>query len=179
VVAVLLREGIINRSGAFMDGAQGVEEVDGLKRYVIARGEGRKNGRAVYITESDIENVITAKAAIFAAMKILLRRLDMSFEGVERFYIAGAFGGYINIDNAITIGLIPDLPRDRFVFAGNTSIKGAKIVAFYKEALARIEHIRQSTTYYDLMGANDYVEEFQKAMFLPHTDIEIFHRSVR
>ena len=56
--------------------------------------------------------------------------------------------------------------------------KGAKMVAFYKEALYKIEKIREDTTYYDLMGANDYVEEFQKAMFLPHTDIEIFNRSV-
>ena len=179
VVAVLLQEGIINRSGAFMEDAPGVLEVEGLKRYVLVAPKGKKNGRSIYITESDIENVVTAKAAIFAAMKILLRRLDMSFDRIERFYIAGAFGGYINIENAITIGLIPDLPRERFVFAGNTSIKGAKIVAFYKEALARIEHIRQATTYYDLMGANDYVEEFQKAMFLPHTDIEIFHGGVR
>jgi len=178
LVAVLLREGIINRSGVFMEEAPGVTEVEGLKRYVLAGG-GKKNGRPVYITESDIENVVTAKAAIFAAMKILLRRLDMGFDKIERFYIAGAFGGYIDIENAIAIGLIPDLPRERFSFAGNTSIKGAKIVAFYKEALARIEHIRQTTTYYDLMGAGDYVEEFQKAMFLPHTDIEIFHGSVR
>jgi len=178
LVAVLLREGIINRSGVFMEEAPGVTEVGGLKRYVLAGG-GKKNGRPVYITESDIENVVTAKAAIFAAMKILLRRLDMGFDKIERFYIAGAFGGYIDIENAIAIGLIPDLPRERFSFAGNTSIKGAKIVAFYKEALARIEHIRQTTTYYDLMGAGDYVEEFQKAMFLPHTDIEIFHGSVR
>ncbi|MBN1837325.1 MAG: DUF4445 domain-containing protein [Spirochaetales bacterium] len=178
LVAVLLTEGLINRSGVFMQDAPGVEEVEGLKRFVLVRGNGKKGSRSVYITESDIENVITAKAAIFAAMKILLRRLDMSFEDVERFYIGGAFGGYISIDNAVTIGLIPSLPRERYTFAGNTSIKGAKIVAFYKEALARIEHIRQSTTYYDLMGANDYVEEFQKAMFLPHTDIEIFQRSV-
>jgi uncharacterized 2Fe-2S/4Fe-4S cluster protein (DUF4445 family) len=122
--------------------------------------------------------VITAKAAIFAAMKILLRRLDLSFEDIERFCIAGAFGSYINIDHAVAIGLIPDLERNKFEFVGNTSIKGAKIVAFYKEALYKIEKIREDTTYYDLMGANDYVEEFQKAMFLPHTDIEIFHRSV-
>ena len=179
LVAVLLDEGIINRSGVFMEDASGVVEVEGLKRYAVAGGGVRKNGRAVYITESDIENVVTAKAAIFAAMKILLRRLDMSFDNVERFYIAGAFGKHIDLDKAVTIGLIPDLPRERFVFAGNTSIKGAKIVAFYKEALGRIEHIRQTTTYYDLMGAEDYVEEFQKAMFLPHTDIEIFHRSER
>ena len=135
------------------------------------------NGRAVYISELDIENVITAKAAIFAAMKILLGRLDLRFEQIEHFYIGGAFGTYINIENAVTIGLIPDIERSRIEFVGNTSIKGAKIVAFYKEALYKIEKIRQDTTYYDLMGANDYVEEFKKAMFLPHTDIEIFQRS--
>jgi uncharacterized 2Fe-2S/4Fe-4S cluster protein (DUF4445 family) len=154
-----------------------VEVVDGLKRYIIADAKETGSGHPVYISESDIENVITAKAAIFAAMKILLHRLDLRFEDIERFCIAGAFGSYINIEHAVTIGLIPDIERSRFEFVGNTSIKGAKIVAFYKEALYKIEKIRENTTYYDLMGANDYVEEFQKAMFLPHTDIELFHRS--
>jgi uncharacterized 2Fe-2S/4Fe-4S cluster protein (DUF4445 family) len=178
VVAVLLDQGYINRSGVFVEEDKPrVEIVDGLRRYIIADGKETGSGHPVYISESDIENVITAKAAIFAAIKILLHRLDLSFEDIERFCIAGAFGSYINIDHAVAIGLIPDIERSRFEFVGNTSIKGAKIVAFYKEALYKIEKIREDTTYYDLMGANDYVEEFQKAMFLPHTDIEIFHRS--
>jgi uncharacterized 2Fe-2S/4Fe-4S cluster protein (DUF4445 family) len=177
-VAVLLDQGYINRSGVFVEEDKPrVEIVDGLKRYVIADGKETGSGHPVYFSESDIENVITAKAAIFAAMKILLRRLDLTFDDIERFCIAGAFGSYINIEHAVAIGLIPDIERSRFEFVGNTSIKGAKIVAFYKEALYKIEKIREDTTYYDLMGANDYVEEFQKAMFLPHTDIEIFHRS--
>jgi uncharacterized 2Fe-2S/4Fe-4S cluster protein (DUF4445 family) len=177
-VAVLLDQGYINRSGVFVEEDKPqVETVDGLKRYVIADGKETGSGHPVYFSESDIENVITAKAAIFAAMKILLRRLDLTFDDIERFCIAGAFGSYINIEHAVAIGLIPDIERSRFEFVGNTSIKGAKIVAFYKEALYKIEKIREDTTYYDLMGANDYVEEFQKAMFLPHTDIEIFHRS--
>ncbi len=177
VVAVLLDQGIINRSGRFVEGASDrVTEADGVKRYLLSEPAGR-NGRGVYITESDIENVITAKAAIFAAMKILLRRLDLSFDDIVHFYLAGAFGSYIDIEHAITIGLIPDIDRERIEYVGNSSIKGAKIVAFYKEALSEIEKIRQDTTYYDLMGADDYIEEFQAAMFLPHTDIEIFHRS--
>jgi uncharacterized 2Fe-2S/4Fe-4S cluster protein (DUF4445 family) len=154
-----------------------VETVEGLKRYIIADGRETGTGHPVFISESDIENVITAKAAIFAAMKILLRRLDLTFDDIQRFCIAGAFGSYINIEHSIAIGLIPDIERSRFEFVGNTSIKGAKMVAFYKEALYKIEKIREDTTYYDLMGANDYVEEFQKAMFLPHTDIELFHGS--
>ena len=123
-------------------------------------------------------SIITAKAAIFAAMKILLDRLDLSFTDIEEFCIAGAFGKYLDIENAITIGLIPEMRREVIKFVGNTSLRGAKIVAFYQEALAAVEKIRQNTTYYDLMGANDYVEEFRKALFLPHTDIEIFKRSI-
>ena len=75
--------------------------------------------------------------------------------------------------------MLPDVERDRIEFVGNTSIKGAKIVTFFKEALNTVEKIRKDTTYYDLMGANDYVEEFEKALFLPHTDIELFRRTER
>ena len=107
-------------------------------------------------------------------MKILLKRLDLNFDDIDHFYMAGAFGNYINIENAITIGLIPNVPRDKIEFVGNTSIRGAKLVAFYQEAFQKIAAIRQMTTYYDLLGAHDYVEEFQKALFLPHTDIEEF-----
>jgi uncharacterized 2Fe-2S/4Fe-4S cluster protein (DUF4445 family) len=177
-VAVLLDQEIINRSGRFIDGASDrVRKVDGIARYIIAEKGEHGSSRDIYITETDIENVITAKAAIFAAMKIILERLDLSFGDIEQFFIAGAFGSYLDIENAITIGLIPDIDRDVIRFVGNTSIRGAKIVAFYKEALAVVEKIRNNTTYYDLMGANDYVDEFRKALFLPHTDIELFKRN--
>ena len=143
----------------------------GLNHYVFL---GEKKNNAVFISESDIENVIVAKAVIFSAMKILLKRLDLDFQSIDKFYIAGAFGNYLNIESAINIGLIPDLPRERYEFVGNTSIKGAKLTAFYDEAFNKIVKLRQAITYYDLMGADDYVEEFQKAIFLPHTDIELF-----
>ena len=175
LVGVLLREGFIGRSGRLHpERSSRIAEVDGVRRFILAdEREGAE--RAVYITESDIENIVTAKAAIFAAMKILVRRLEIDFGDIQRFYIAGAFGRYIDVENAISIGLIPEIPRERFQFVGNASIQGAKIVAFYREALRKVEHIRESTTYYDLMGAEDYIEEFRKAMFLPHTDIEDFH----
>jgi len=125
-VAVLLREGIINRSGSFFDGVSPrVVTIEGRKSFVLVDRDETNNGRsAIHFTESDIENVITAKAAIFAAMKILLQRLELCFEDIERFYIAGAFGSYLNVDNAVAIGLIPDIDRDKVEFVGNTSIKG-------------------------------------------------------
>jgi uncharacterized 2Fe-2S/4Fe-4S cluster protein (DUF4445 family) len=176
-VAVFLQEGIIDRSGSYVEkDSSRVTTMGDRKIFVMVYPDELNTVKsAIYISESDIENVITAKAAIFAAMKILLRRMDLSFEDIKRFYIAGAFGSYLNVENAVAIGLIPDIDRNKVEFVGNTSIKGAKIVAFYKESLQRIEEIQKNTTYYDLMGANDYVEEFRKAMFLPHTDIEIFN----
>ncbi|UCB47099.1 MAG: DUF4445 domain-containing protein [Spirochaetota bacterium] len=175
IVSVLLKKNIIDRSGLFIESSSDrIMSENGLKRFILVPEDKEKNLKPVYITESDIENVITAKAAIFAAIKILTMRLDLNFEDIERVYLAGAFGKRIDIDNAITIGLIPSIPKIKIQFVGNTSIRGAKIVAFYQQAFYKIAEIRNSTTYYDLMGADDYVEEFKKALFLPHTDIEQF-----
>jgi uncharacterized 2Fe-2S/4Fe-4S cluster protein (DUF4445 family) len=170
LLSVLLEMSIINRSGNFVDdGAHIFTDIDGRKSYILVH-----DVRPIFVTESDIENVITAKAAIYAAMKILVKRLDLSFEKIDRFYIAGAFGNFIDVESAIKIGLIPNINREKITYAGNTSIKGAKMAALYKDAFRRIEEIRRKTTYYDLMGAQDYVEEFRKALFLPHTDIDQF-----
>lgn len=175
LVSVLLQFEVIDRSGNFVEKESNTfEEIDGKRSYVLVPKDKTRTGKQIFVTESDIENIITAKAAIYAAMKILIKRLDMSFDDIDRFYIAGAFGHYIDIESAIAIGLIPNLSRDRIVNAGNTSIKGAKIAALYKDAFDKIEEIRRKTTYYDLMGANDYVDEFKKAMFIPHTDIDEF-----
>jgi uncharacterized 2Fe-2S/4Fe-4S cluster protein (DUF4445 family) len=175
LVSVLLKKSIIDRSGLFIEGSSDrIRSVKGVKRFILVTEDKEKNLKPVYITEPDIENVITAKAAIFAAIKILTRRLDLDFSDIERVYLAGAFGKRIDIDNAITIGLIPNVPKEKIQFVGNTSIRGAKIAALYQEAFHKIAEIRRSTTYYDLMGADDYVEEFKKALFLPHTDIELF-----
>jgi len=176
LVSVLLEQKIINRSGKFNEnGSDRIQTVDGIKRFVLVDKNDSATKASVFINETDIENVIVAKAAIFAAMKIILERLNLKFSDIRHLYIAGAFGNYLDIEHAINIGLIPDLPRDRIEFVGNTSIAGAKIAAFYQEAFYKIAEIRKNTTHYDLMGADDYIEEFQKAMFLPHTDIEQFH----
>jgi uncharacterized 2Fe-2S/4Fe-4S cluster protein (DUF4445 family) len=172
---VLLEMDVIDRSGNFVDEeSTDLIEIDGKRSFIMVHEGDTRDGKPIYITESDIENVITAKAAIYAAMKILVKRLDLTFDDIDRFYIAGAFGNFIDTESAVAIGLIPNLQREKIVNAGNTSIRGAKIAALYKDAFKTIEEIRRRTTYYDLMGAEDYVEEFRKAMFLPHTDIDEF-----
>jgi uncharacterized 2Fe-2S/4Fe-4S cluster protein (DUF4445 family) len=175
LISVLLKEGIIDRSGKIIAKGPNIKiNKNGIKQYILVNKAQTQNKSAVIISEIDIDNIITAKAAVFAAMKILLNRLDLNFSDIKHFYIAGGFGNYINIENAISIGLLPKVELDKIEYAGNTSIKGAKIVALYIDAFHKIAEIRRNTTYYDLLGADDYIDEFSKAMFLPHTDIEDF-----
>jgi len=170
LVSVLLDEKIIDRAGRFVADGR-TTTIGGLRAFVLADVNGRNTGKRVFFNEKDLENVITAKAAIFAAIKILLERLELRFSDIEKVYLAGAFGNYIDVRNAINIGLIPPIPLDKIEFVGNSSIIGAKMAALYQDAFHELLDIRSRTTYYDLMGADDYVEEFRKAMFLPHTDI--------
>jgi uncharacterized 2Fe-2S/4Fe-4S cluster protein (DUF4445 family) len=175
LVSVLLQKNIIDRNGRFIEGSSDRIRVTGNTRsYILVPEEQAQGKNPIYISESDIENIITAKAAIYAALKILMKRLDLDFADIDNFYIAGAFGNHIDVAHAISIGLIPNMPKEKISFVGNTSIRGAKLVALYEEASDKIYELRQTTTYYDLMGADDYVEEFKKALFLPHTDIEQF-----
>ncbi len=177
MVSVLLDENIINRSGLFIDDKRTREIEGSSKRCMVLIEDPEQKENSVYLTEKDIENIITAKAAIFAAINILMRRLSLKFSDIDTIYIAGAFGNYLNIESAINIGLLPPVPPDTIKFVGNTSLKGAKLAAFYQEAFYELTEIRTGTTYYDLLGADDYVEEFRKAMFLPHTDID-YWRSI-
>lgn len=180
LLSSLLKLEVIDRSGKFINpqvnriiGPEG-----GSCRYIL-HGASQPGGTdTIFISEADIENIITAKAAIFAAMKILLKRLDLKFSDINRFYIAGAFGHHIDIESAATIGLIPRLPGEKIEFAGNTSLTGARAASLCRDHFDRLRQISRNTTYYDLMGAADYVEEFRKALFLPHTDIEEFEQEV-
>ncbi len=175
LIAVLLAQGIIDRGGKFVEGSRpNVQFKKGTGRFVIARAKAGTTSREVYVAQDDIDNVITAKAAVFAATKILLDRLKFPLSEIKKLFIAGGFGNYINLENAVAIGLLPDLPADRLQYVGNTSIRGAKLAALSCEAYEELHRIAKKTTYYDLMGSPDYVEQFQQAMFLPHTNIELF-----
>jgi len=174
LVAVLLDKGIIDRAGQFVAGSDpAVRFHEGRGSFMLVR-KVQGAARDLFLTQDDLDNVITAKAAVFAAAKILLERLNLGFSDVTRLFLAGGFGNFIDRQNAIKIGLLPDLPLSRIQYAGNTSLWGAKLAAFSTEAFRELRAIRKKTTYYDLLGCDDYVEQFRQAMFLPHTNIEVF-----
>ena len=95
-------------------------------------------------------------------------------DDIDGIYLAGGFGNFLNVERAVTIGMLPDVPIERIHFVGNTSIAGAKTVLLSRKALVTAEEIAGSMTYFDLMSHPEYMEEFIQAKFLPHTDLSLF-----
>ena len=174
LLAVLLDKGIVDRAGQFVPGSDPAVSFHEGRGSFMLLSQAQGAARDLYLTQDDLENVITAKAAVFAAAKILLERLNLGFTDIKRLFLAGGFGNFIDRQNAIKIGLLPDLPLSRIQYVGNTSLWGAKLAAFSTEAFRELHAIRKKTTYYDLLGSPDDVEQFKQAMFLPHTNIELF-----
>jgi len=133
----------------------------------------------VVITEVDIANLIRAKAAFYAGFSVLTRSVGLELAEVEQVLIGGAFGQYINVEKAIQIGLLPDMPWERFKFLGNTSALGAYTALLCPDMRQQVVDIASKMTYLELSADNTFMDEFTKALFLPHTDLASFPSVVR
>jgi len=175
LVAELFTSGFIDRSGR-LNSYKGkrVRERNGELEFVLISADQSVTGEDLVITQPDIDSLIRAKAAIFAAINILIGSLNLEFEDIGKIYLAGGFGNYLDREKALTIGLIPDLSLEKVQFVGNTSIMGAKMALFSREALEVCYEISRKITYYDLITHPNYMDEFMSAKFLPHTDLDKF-----
>ncbi len=142
--------------------------------YVVAWETETETGEDIVITRVDIDNLLRAKAAIYAGFNVLADGVGIELESAEQVLIGGSFGKYINVEKAIDIGLLPDIPWERFEFLGNTSVRGAYLALFDREARAEIAEIASSMTYIELSADNTFYEAFTSALFLPHTDLSRF-----
>jgi len=175
VMAELFKAGFVDKSGRLNPGINNrIRDVDGELEFLLVPSSQTATKNNIVITQADIENLLRAKAAIFAGINVLTKTLNIKFSDIKRIYLAGGFGNYVNKENAITIGLIPDVQRGRVQFVGNTSILGAKMALLSKNALDTAYKISRNITYYDLITYPDYMDEFMSAKFLPHTDVNKF-----
>jgi len=173
-LAELLRAGILDRRGTLKPDAPGVREgQDGLE-FVIARQADTGLDTDIVITQADISNLIRSKAAIYAAVSILLDSLDLASESIRQVFLAGGFGNYLDVRNAITVGMLPDMPAERIHFVGNGSVTGARMALLSEQAMTAADRLASQMTYFDLMQNAKFMEEFVAANFLPHTDVEQF-----
>jgi len=146
-------------------------QVDGRRaRYVIVPAQDSASGQDIVISEQDIENIIRAKAAIYSACSLMLKQLDMQFDDLSAIYIAGGFGRFLDLEKAIVIGLIPDLPREKYQYVGNSSLMGAYMVLVSQEFRQRQLDLKQKMTYIELSADPAYMDQYTGALFIPHTD---------
>jgi uncharacterized 2Fe-2S/4Fe-4S cluster protein (DUF4445 family) len=178
LLAVLMEEGIILPNGKFRDDlitcAPRIRQTENGNEYVLAYAEDTQIGQDITLSEVDIDNLMRAKGAMFAGYVTLLESVGLRLQDLEQVILAGAFGNFVNIDNAIAIGLLPDLPRDRYHFVGNASLLGATILAFSREMLQEERRVAEMMTNFELSETPGYMNQYIAALFLPHTQAEYF-----
>lgn len=128
-------------------------------------------GEDLVFTQHDITEFMRTKAAAHTMVSYLIESFGLAAADVKHFYLAGAFGKYLNIESAVTIGMYPDLPREKFVLIGNASLKGAYRLLMDLSTLDAAERILKKMTYMQFSGAGDFVEKMHAAQFLPYTDL--------
>ena len=174
LVAQMFLRGIIDKKGRIQDiASKRIRRTDEGGEFVVVQ-EDRGQGKQIVITDSDLANIIRTKAAVYAGCSVLLKALENVFEDLDRVYIAGGFGNYIDVENAILIGLLPDLPRERFRFIGNAALAGAVQTLLSEPKRSETRQVYEAMTYLELTNSQLFFDEFSSASFLPHTDIARF-----
>jgi uncharacterized 2Fe-2S/4Fe-4S cluster protein (DUF4445 family) len=175
-VAELFRAGILGRNGRFNPDhpSPALSTFDGMAAFTVVEAAQSGHGRPIVITQADIDNLIRAKAAIYAGVAVLLRAVDLSPGQLERAFISGGFGSYINIARARAIGLLPEIEPEKISFIGNGSLRGTKIFLLSRPGRRAAGRIAENATYFELSTDKNFMEEYTRAMFLPHTDVEKF-----
>jgi uncharacterized 2Fe-2S/4Fe-4S cluster protein (DUF4445 family) len=177
LVAEMLRVGMIDKTGRMnRDAAPERTRVGpyGELEYLVVPAARAGTEADITVTQGDISNILRAKGAIFAAASVLLKALNLRFDDVTEIMVAGAFGNFLNVGNAVLIGLLPDIPLDRLRFVGNTSIAGAKLAAICSGCYDEMFGIAARTTYFELSTETTFMDQFVSACFFPHTNVELF-----
>jgi uncharacterized 2Fe-2S/4Fe-4S cluster protein (DUF4445 family) len=177
----LYLSGIIDRRGKFYPDLKcsRIKKNGSLLEYIISKSDETMSGEEIKITEVDIDNLIRAKAAVYAGITTLLDEVDLTPHEIDRIYIAGGFGNYINVENAVSIGLLPDIQTGKFTFLGNTSIMGAYVSLLNYDKQKECEEVARNITYIELSTNFKFMNRYIASLFLPHTNIEEFPSVVR
>ncbi len=175
-LAALLRAGVIDRSGRINLGFSSprVRVRNERPEFVFVWGEEVGRADDIVLTEDDIQNLIRSKGAVYAGAATLLESLGIDTRSIERILVAGAFGNYLDAENAVTIGLLPEVPLDRIRFIGNTAVAGARLCLQGREARARTEELARRMTNFELSLYPGYMDRYVSSLFLPHTDLNLF-----
>lgn len=176
IVATFLEMGIIDGRGKFnLDlKTNRIREADGVKEYVLAWADETQIDRDITLNENDIDNLIRAKGAIFAGYQTLLEEVGLTLEDLDRIVLAGGFGSYIDLEKAMTIGLLPEIDPDKITYIGNGSLMGCRMGALTNRLRRDVVDVIKKMTNFELSETPSYMHHYIASLFLPHTNIDRF-----
>jgi uncharacterized 2Fe-2S/4Fe-4S cluster protein (DUF4445 family) len=149
-----------------MDLHAGVRVEQGQREFILVPGEEDGDRPAVTITQKDVRQIQLAKGAIRTGIQILLASKGLSEGDIDEVIIAGAFGSYIDVGSAITIGMLPALPVDRFRQVGNAAGRGATLALVSLEKRDEAHAMARKVGYIELASSPDFMNIFTQAMYL-------------
>jgi uncharacterized 2Fe-2S/4Fe-4S cluster protein (DUF4445 family) len=176
MAAIMFEMGIINNLGKFdrdLDIPR-IREDNGIYEYVLAWQDETQIERDITLTEIDIENLIRAKGAIYSGCMTLLNEVGMGIADIEHIILAGGFGSYVDLEKAMTIGLLPELDPEKVTFIGNGSLMGARMSSLTNRIRKDVVEVTKKMTNFELSDTNSYMDNYIAALFLPHTDMNQF-----
>ncbi|WP_136807809.1 ASKHA domain-containing protein [Desulfosediminicola flagellatus] len=178
MAAVMFEMGIINNCGKFNRdlNTDRIRRKEKIWEYVVAWKEETQVDRDIVLTELDLENLIRAKGAIYSGCMTLLEEVGLTMDAIERIILAGGFGSYIDLEKAMTLGLLPEIDPERVTYIGNGSLLGARMSVLTNKIRQDVVEVTGKMTNFELSETPSYMNNYVAAMFIPHTEIEKFPR---
>lgn len=176
IVATLFEFGVIDNRGKFNRdlNTPRIREKDGIFEYVLAWAQESQIDRDVVLTEPDIDNLIRAKGAMYSGCQTLLEEVGLHMENIDRIILAGGFGSYVDLEKSMTIGLLPEIDPEKVIFIGNGSLMGARMSSLTNRIRRDVSAVREKMTNFELSETRSFMDHYVAALFLPHTDVNLF-----
>jgi uncharacterized 2Fe-2S/4Fe-4S cluster protein (DUF4445 family) len=178
-VAELVRVGLLDASGRFLDDERAAELAPALATRLVTRddqerafvlhwkGEAGDSAHAVFLSQRDVRELQFAKAAIATGWRLLVDELGIDEEEIQQVLLAGSFGSFLSPASAIRIGLVPHLPRTRIVSAGNVAGEGAKMALLSMQERHAATAMLDSVSYVELSDRPDFNDRFLDELSFP------------
>ncbi len=176
LVAHLFLSGMVDVNGKFVKSRCGsrLVDIEGVDYFVLVRGCESATGSELTLSQPDLDSTIRSKAAMYAILVTITGTVGLTPNDLDKFYVAGTFGSFIDPESAISIGMIPDMPVSNRMSLGNSSLGGAVMVLKSSDFMDDVDKIRDAITYLELNVNQEFMNNFSAAKFLPHTDISLF-----
>lgn len=176
-VAEMLKSKILTRSGNFNKDLVNHERLiktDKSFKFIIVNKDETSIGKDITITQNDIRQIQMAKAAFFSGTRLILQNMGRESLKIKQVFLAGAFGNYINSENAKFIGMIPDIPNEKIFQIGNAAGIGAQYCLLNKDLRNKAEQLLNRIQYIEIAVKEEFQKEYAEAMYFPHLNLDYF-----